>query len=58
MRRLREALVKLVSIVGVPKPLEAVFCMGEVERDEDKDYSFSRWANVALAQAHIADCVQ
>ena len=42
MRRLREALVKLVSVVGVPKPLEAVFCMGEVERDEDKDYSFSR----------------
>ncbi|KAK5138405.1 hypothetical protein LTR08_003466 [Meristemomyces frigidus] len=42
MRRLREALVKLVSVVGVPKPLEAVFCMGEVEREEDKDYSFSR----------------
>ncbi|KAK5116710.1 hypothetical protein LTR62_007384 [Meristemomyces frigidus] len=42
MRRLREALVKLVSVVGVPKPLEAIFSMGEVERDEDKDYSFSR----------------
>ncbi|KAK4575316.1 hypothetical protein LTR86_001169 [Recurvomyces mirabilis] len=42
MRRLREALVKLVSVVGVPKPLEAVFSMGEVEREEDKDYSFSR----------------
>ncbi|KAK5112190.1 hypothetical protein LTR85_011623 [Meristemomyces frigidus] len=42
MRRLREALVKLVSVVGVPKPLEAVFSMGEVERDEDKDHSFSR----------------
>ncbi|KAK0328289.1 hypothetical protein LTR54_001976 [Friedmanniomyces endolithicus] len=42
MRRLRESLVKLVSVVGVPKPLEAVFSMGEVERDEDKDYSFSR----------------
>ncbi|KAK3074735.1 hypothetical protein LTR53_002610 [Teratosphaeriaceae sp. CCFEE 6253] len=42
MRRLREALVKLVSVIGVPKPLEAVFSMGEVEREEDKDYSFSR----------------
>ncbi|KAI6896667.1 hypothetical protein KC318_g10447 [Hortaea werneckii] len=42
MRRLREALVKLVSVVGVPKPLEAVFSMAEVEREEDKDYSFSR----------------
>ncbi|KAI7507213.1 hypothetical protein KC347_g7025 [Hortaea werneckii] len=42
MRRLREALVKLVSVVGVPKPLEAVFSMAEAEREEDRDYSFSR----------------
>lgn len=42
MRRLREALVKLVAVVGVPKPLEAVFSMGEVEQEQDKDYSFSR----------------
>ncbi len=46
MRRLREALVKLVPVVGVPKPLEAVFSMGEVERDEDKDYSFSRYLSL------------
>lgn len=42
MRRLREALVKLVSVVGVPKPLEAVFQIAAVEREEDRDYSFSR----------------
>ena len=42
MRRLREALVKLVSVIGVPKPLEAIFSIGDIERDEDKDYSFSR----------------
>lgn len=42
IRRLRESLVKLVSVVGIPKPLEAIFCITEVERDEDKDYSFSR----------------
>lgn len=42
VRRLREALVKLVPIVGVVKPLEAVFCIAEVERPEDRDYSFSR----------------
>lgn len=35
--------MKLVSVVGVPKPLEAIFCMAEVEREEDKDYSFSRY---------------
>jgi len=42
VRRLREALVKCVSIVGVCRPLEAIFCIDEVERPEDKDYSFSR----------------
>ncbi|KAF2480018.1 hypothetical protein BDY17DRAFT_329933 [Neohortaea acidophila] len=42
IRRLREALVKLVSVVGVPKPLEAIFSIADIERDEDKDYSFSR----------------
>lgn len=42
VRRLREALIKLVSVVGVPKPLEAIFAIGAIEKDEDKDYSFSR----------------
>lgn len=42
MRRLREALVKCVAIVGVCKPLEAVFQIAEVEREEDRDLSFSR----------------
>lgn len=44
MRRLRESLVKSVSIVGVPKPLEAIHQISAVERPEDKDYSFSRYA--------------
>ena len=42
MRRLREALMKLVSVVGVPKPLEAIFKIAAVEREQDRDYSFSR----------------
>ncbi|EME84349.1 uncharacterized protein MYCFIDRAFT_202985 [Pseudocercospora fijiensis CIRAD86] len=42
VRRLREALVKLVSVVGVVKPLEAIFCIAGVERPEDRDDSFSR----------------
>ena len=42
VRRLREALVKLISVVGVPKPIDAVFSIAGVEREEDKDYSFSR----------------
>ncbi|KAF2797863.1 hypothetical protein K505DRAFT_322300 [Melanomma pulvis-pyrius CBS 109.77] len=42
IRRLREALVKLVSIVGVCKPLEAIIAIMKVEKEEDRDYSFSR----------------
>ncbi|SMQ55559.1 unnamed protein product [Zymoseptoria tritici ST99CH_3D1] len=42
MRRLREALLKLVSVVGVPKPLEAIFSIAAVEKPEDRDMSFSR----------------
>jgi len=42
VRRLREVLVKLVAIVGVPKCIDAVFSIAGVEREEDRDYSFSR----------------
>lgn len=35
--------MKCVSIVGVCKPLEAVMELDGVEREEDKDYSFSRY---------------
>lgn len=42
VRRLREALVKNVSIQGVCKPLEALFSIAKIERPEDKDYTFSR----------------
>ncbi|KUJ24009.1 uncharacterized protein LY89DRAFT_604316 [Mollisia scopiformis] len=42
VRRIREALVKCVSIIGVCKPLEAIFAVAKLERPEDRDYSFSR----------------
>lgn len=42
VRRLREGLVENISIQGVPKPIEAIFAIVRVEREEDKDYSFSR----------------
>jgi len=42
MRRLREALVKDISILGVCRPMQAIFGIAKIERDEDKDYSFSR----------------
>jgi hypothetical protein len=47
VRTLREGLVKLVSIVGVCKPLEAVIAISKAERPEDRDYTFTRehWSN-------------
>lgn len=46
MRRLRETLFKLVIIVGVCKPLEAVLEIESVlEKQGDRDWSFSRWVS-------------
>jgi hypothetical protein len=42
VKRLREALVKSISIVGVCKPIEAIVAISKVERAEDKDYSCTR----------------
>ncbi|EGX45691.1 hypothetical protein AOL_s00140g7 [Orbilia oligospora ATCC 24927] len=42
MRRIREALVKLVCLIGVCKPITAIFRIDDVEKDEDRDYTFSR----------------
>lgn len=42
MRRLREALIKTVCLVGVCKPLEAILAIAKVEKPEDRDYSTTR----------------
>ncbi|KAI9729618.1 MAG: hypothetical protein M1818_008465 [Claussenomyces sp. TS43310] len=42
MRRMREGLVECVAIIGICKPLEAIFAISKIERPEDRDYSFSR----------------
>ncbi|RJE22862.1 hypothetical protein PHISCL_04807 [Aspergillus sclerotialis] len=42
VRRLRETLVKAVPIVGVCKPIEAILAIAKIEKDEDKDYTFTR----------------
>lgn len=42
IRRLREALVKSISIVGVPKPIESILAIAKVERPEDRDYATTR----------------
>ncbi|KAB2108326.1 hypothetical protein AG0111_0g3061 [Alternaria gaisen] len=43
MRRIRETLFKLIVIVGVCKPLEAIFDIDAITKPEDKDYTFSRY---------------
>lgn len=47
IRRIREALVKAISVVGVCKPIEAIIAISKLERDEDQDLSCSRedWHN-------------
>lgn len=42
VRRLREALVKLISLIGVCKPIEAILSISKVEKEEDRDFSFTR----------------
>jgi len=54
MRRIRETMVKLVPIVGVCKPLDAIFCIDEVTAPEDRDYSFSRYENTTTVVAVVA----
>ena len=46
MRRIRETLFKLIVIIGVCKPLEAIFDIDAITRPEDKDYTFSRLVGV------------
>ncbi|RSL89331.1 hypothetical protein CEP51_001291 [Fusarium floridanum] len=42
VRRLREALVKTICLVGVCKPIEAILAIANVEKPEDRDYSRTR----------------
>lgn len=52
VRRLREALVKLTSLVGVCKPLEAILSISRVEQPADRDYSSTRSGWTADAANH------
>ncbi|KAK3196226.1 hypothetical protein K4F52_000606 [Lecanicillium sp. MT-2017a] len=47
VRRLREALVKAASVVGIPKPIESILSISKVEAPADRDYSCTRegWRN-------------
>ncbi|CVK95135.1 uncharacterized protein FMAN_13334 [Fusarium mangiferae] len=42
IRRLREALVKTIILVGVCKPIEAILSIMQVEKPEDRDFSQTR----------------
>ncbi|KAL4875135.1 hypothetical protein BJY04DRAFT_232905 [Aspergillus karnatakaensis] len=41
-RRLREALIKAISILGVCKPIESILSIASVERPSDRDYTSTR----------------
>lgn len=42
VRRLREALVKTICLVGVCKPIEAILAIAKVEKPQDRDFSRTR----------------
>ncbi|BCR88773.1 uncharacterized protein ACHE_41338S [Aspergillus chevalieri] len=42
IRRLRETLFKAIPLVGVCKPIEAILAISNVEREEDREYTFTR----------------
>ncbi|KAK6500508.1 hypothetical protein TWF481_010852 [Arthrobotrys musiformis] len=42
IRRIREALLKLVSLIGVAKPLTVIWSISSLEREEDRDFSSTR----------------
>ncbi|KAK6355641.1 hypothetical protein TWF718_000034 [Orbilia javanica] len=42
IQRIREALVKVVSLIGIAKPLLVIWTIGSIEREEDRDFSSTR----------------
>ncbi|KAK6337652.1 hypothetical protein TWF730_003045 [Orbilia blumenaviensis] len=42
IRRIREALVKVVSLIGVAKPLLVIWSISALEREEDRDFTATR----------------
>lgn len=57
IRRLREALLKTIPLIGVCKPIEAILSIAAVEQPEDRDYSFTRegWQCDEANHAHGVD---
>ena len=60
IRTIREALLKLVSLIGVCKPLEAILAIAKIERPEDRDYTFTRsnWSNDEANHARGMDWLE
>lgn len=52
VKRLREVLLEMTSLIGVVKTLEGVFSIAAVEKEEDRDYSFSRYVHHPFEKTH------
>jgi hypothetical protein len=42
VRRMREAMIKCIILNGIPIVFQALLSVAELEREEDKDYTFTR----------------
>ncbi|KAL9100570.1 MAG: hypothetical protein Q9187_009348, partial [Circinaria calcarea] len=48
IRRMREAMIKCIILTGIPSVIEALGAVAKLEREEDKDFGFSRFGNLRL----------
>lgn len=48
IRRMREAMIKCIILTGIPSVIEALGAVAKLEKEEDKDYSFSRFGETSF----------
>lgn len=48
IRRMREAMIKVIILCGIPIVLKALSSVAELEQEEDKDYHFSRYESLVI----------
>ena len=56
---MREAMIKCIILTGIPSVIEALSAVAKLEREEDKDHSFSRFVEIPLSDlSHSSQIVR
>ena len=48
IHHMHEAMIKYIILTSIPSVIKALGAVAKLEREEDKDYSFSRFGNLPL----------